>query len=45
MPWKLYYEIRSALPAVLYSDQYDTKAGALESVARHFRSTPRPPQR
>jgi hypothetical protein len=36
MPWRLYYEIQSVLPAVLYSDRYDTKEEALEKAFEYF---------
>ena len=36
MPWRLYYEIQFVLPAVLYSDRYDTKEEALEKAFEYY---------
>ena len=36
MPWRLYYEIQSVLPAVLYSDRFDTKEEALEKAFEYY---------
>jgi hypothetical protein len=36
MPWRLYYEIQSVLPAVLHSDRYDAKEAALEKAFEYY---------
>jgi hypothetical protein len=36
MPWRLYYEIPSVLPAVLYSERYDTKEEAREKAFEYY---------
>jgi hypothetical protein len=38
MPWRLYYAIQFVVPAVLYSDRYDTKEEALEKAFEYYKN-------
>jgi hypothetical protein len=41
MPWRLYYEIPSVLPAVLHSERYETKEEALEKAFEYYNNPSR----